>query len=105
MAFKMSGKTSAKLLERHGVSMKEVFECFANGEAKYYEDPREEHRTDPPTFWFVAPTNHGRLLKICFIRGDGDIVIKTAFEPKGDGPLNLYIQLAGLPAGWPNEEC
>jgi hypothetical protein len=105
MAFKMSSDVGAKLLDDHGVLMKEVFECFANGEGIYFEDTRANNRTNPPTVWFIAPTNHGRLLKICFMRKDGDIIIKTAYEPDDDRPLQLYIQLANLPLSWPNEEC
>lgn len=105
MVFKMSSGVGAKLLEDHAVTMKEVFECFANGEAIYFEDDREFNKTDPPTWWFMAPTNHGRLLKVCFMRKEGDIEIKTAYEPDDDRPKRLYIQLAELPAGWPDEEC
>lgn len=104
MVFKMSQDVGQKLLERHGVQMKEVHECFANGEGIYFIDTREKNQTDPPTKWFVAPTNHGRILKVCFILKDGDIEIKTAYEPDDDKPLNLYIRLANLPANWPNEE-
>lgn len=36
----------------------------------------------PPTQWFIAETNQGRLLKIVFIEFDsGEICIKTAYEP------------------------
>jgi hypothetical protein len=105
MVFRMSEDVGAKLLKDHQVTMKEVFECFANGEGIYFEDTREINKTNPPTMWFVAPTNHGRLLKICFMWVDGDTVIKTAYEPDDDRSLNLYIQLADLPAYWPNEEC
>jgi hypothetical protein len=105
MAFKMSKDVGEKLLKDHDVVMKEVFECFGNGEAIYFEDIREGNKTNPPTWWFMAPTNKGRLLKVCFIRKDGDIEIKTAYEPDDDRPKNLYIQLAELPPSWPNEEC
>lgn len=43
-------------------------------------DDREEHRTDPPTQWFVAETDRGRRLKICFVLQDGHVHIKTAYE-------------------------
>ncbi|OOG62055.1 hypothetical protein B0E46_13770 [Rhodanobacter sp. B04] len=93
-----------KLLVDHQVSQKEVLECFANGEAIYLEDTDEEHRTDPPSWWFMAPTNRNRMLKVCFIRRDGDVVIKTAFEPSSGKHLELYRQRAGLPSCWPSEE-
>ena len=93
-----------KLLTEHGVTEKEVFECFANGEGVYLLDTGEEHQTTPPTQWFMAPTNHNRILKICFVRTDNLIDIKTAFEPSSDKHLNMYIQLAKLPRCWPDEE-
>jgi len=105
MVFKMSEEVGKKLLDDHQVTMKEVFECFANGEGIYFEDTREFNKTTPPTSWFMSPTNHGRVLKICFIRDGEDITIKTAYEPDDDRPLKLYIRLANLHASWPNEEC
>lgn len=99
-----SQAVAQKLLLKHGVTEKEVVECFANGEGFYLLDANEDHQTDPPTFWFMAPTNHNRMLKICFVRHDGDVDIKTAFEPSSPKHLELYRQQAGLPACWPEEE-
>lgn len=93
-----------KLLEKHRVTTKEVGECFANGEGLYFVDDSEEHRTDPPTYWFMAPTNHNRMLKICFVRQGSDGDIKTAFQPTNEKHLDLYRQLAKLPSCWPLEE-
>jgi len=104
MGFKVSKEVIAKLRDKQNVTQKEVIECFANGEAIYFEDTAEDHRTDPPTWWFMSPTNHGRLLKVFFIRRDDDIEIKTAFEPTSDKHLELYRALAKLPATWPSEE-
>ena len=44
---------------------------------------REEHRTNPPTHWFLAETCYGRLLKVVFVPDTNgkDIYIKTAYEP------------------------
>jgi hypothetical protein len=95
---------AAKLLEKHNVTTKEVAECFANGEGIYIVDEAEDHKTDPPTFWFMAPTNHNRMLKVCFVRRGGDVDIKTAFEPTSDKHLELYRQIANLSACWPFEE-
>lgn len=104
MGFHFDPAVIAKLRDKHGVTQKEVMECFTNGEAIYFEDTEEDHQTDPPTWWFMAPTNHNRLLAVFFIRKDGDIVIKTAFEPTSPKRLENYRQRAGLPAGWPSEE-
>lgn len=70
-----------KLQEKHSVTRREVEQCFENRVGNYLEDDREEHRTDPPTLWFVAPTNYDRLLKIIFVFLDGNIYIKSAYEP------------------------
>lgn len=93
-----------KLETLHGVTTKEVGECFANGEGAYFLDDLEDHRTDPPTYWFMAPTNHNRMLKVCFVRRGADVDVKTAFEPTSDKYLDLYRRLAKLPSCWPLEE-
>lgn len=93
-----------KLLDKHRVTEKEVVECFANGEGIYLLDEDEDHHTDPPTYWFMAPTNHNRILKVCFIRRGNNVDVKTAFEPSSPKHLEQYCQQAGLPACWPEEE-
>ncbi|QNN46495.1 ADP-ribosyl-(dinitrogen reductase) hydrolase [Thermomonas brevis] len=76
-----SEKTKAKLQAKHNVSMKDVRECFMNRTGEVLEDTSEDHKSDPPTTFFVAPNNHGRLLKVCFILRDGTIYLRTCFEP------------------------
>ena len=64
------------------VSEVEIRECFENRLDDLLKDNRAEHRTKPPTMWFIAETNHLRRLKVVFIqRRSGDIIIKTAYEP------------------------
>lgn len=76
---------SAKIREKiedpsHGqVTEREVRECFMNRCGRVCEDDREEHRTDPPTQWFVAPTHVGRLLKIVYVEDDENIYLKSAY--------------------------
>lgn len=70
-----------KLQTKHDVSEREVHQCFDNKCGMYVEEIRTEHKTDPSTLWFLADTNKGRTLKICFIYKDGNIHLKTAFEP------------------------
>lgn len=70
-----------KLRDKHQVTVREVEQCFENLCGLYVEDDREDNKTDPATLTFVAPTNRGRLLKVCFIFLDGNVHIKTAFEP------------------------
>lgn len=81
-----------KLSEKHGVTRREVEQCFENRVGNYLLDDREEHRTDPPTLWFVAPTNQDRLLKVMFIFADGNIHIKSAYDPS-DAVVSMYEKL------------
>jgi uncharacterized DUF497 family protein len=76
----VSAGVLAKLRDKHGVTVREVEQCFENLCGTYLEDTREDHQTDPPTLWFVAPTNQDRLLKVAFIFLDGNVHIKSAFE-------------------------
>lgn len=89
MAIRISAKVAAKLEEKHGVSEREVIQCFENLCGLMLVDTREENRTDPPTLWFIAPTNQNRLLKVCFIHRDGVNIVKTCFPPNAD-ELRIY---------------
>ena len=73
-----------KLCTRHNVEQREIEQCFENLIGLFLEDSRENHRTDPPTLWFIAPTNKDRLLKVVFIFIDGNVHIKSVFEPNDD---------------------
>lgn len=91
MALNISPATSDKLLQKHQVDAKEVEECFYNKVAGELTDDREQHRTDPPTRWFIAETNKGRLLKVCYVQIGDVIHIKTAYEPN-DTEIYIYSQ-------------
>lgn len=69
-----------KLRDKHQVDRREVEQCFANKCGLYLVDDREDHQSDPPTLWFVAPTNRGRLLKVAFIFREGKVFLRTAFD-------------------------
>lgn len=69
-----------KLKDKHTVDRREIEQCFDNRDGGFLVDDREDHRTDPQTLWFIAPTNFNRLLKVVFISIDGKIHIKTAYE-------------------------
>ena len=69
-----------KLTEKHSVCLREVEQCFENRQAGFLQDDRENHATNPPTLWFVAPTNKDRILKIMFVLDDGNIYLKSAYE-------------------------
>jgi hypothetical protein len=79
-----SERVADKLAHKHGVTRDEVCQCFVNRDGGFLEDTREQHRTDPPTQWFVAETNQRRKLKIVFIqRTFGDqrrVDIRTAYD-------------------------
>lgn len=92
MQVKVSERVLKKMRQKHGVEPEEVAQCFLNRSGKYYTDTREDHRTDPPTYWFVAETDKGRVLKIVFVRHPESFAIKSAFEPK-DGSDRLYQEL------------
>lgn len=81
MALKCSTAVKQKLAEKHGVNLDEVQQCFANREGGLLEDTREDHKSDPPTQWFIAETDYGRRLKVAFILKDGNILLKTAYGP------------------------
>lgn len=82
MALRISRKVSQKLANKQPpVTEDEIEQCFANRNTTYLEDDREEHRTDPPTQWFIGETDYGRKLKIVFIRRGEEIAIRTAYDP------------------------
>lgn len=83
-----------KLQEKHGgITRREIEQCFENCEGEHLVDQREDHKTDPATKWFVAPTNSGRILKVCFIFDEGKVFLKTAYEPNSD-EIRIYAKYA-----------
>ena len=89
MSIVISKKISEKLRDAHQVTEKEVREAFNNRTGRLLYDTREKHRTDPPTMWFVACTNHRRLLKVCFIQRGDETHIRTAYTAN-DVELRIY---------------
>lgn len=86
----MSPKIQQKLADKDPpVSLEEVEQCFTNRVGKFLSDLRADHKTDPPTQWFIAETDFGRKLKIAFIHDAGNIIIKTAYNPNAD-ELRIY---------------
>ena len=92
MDFKISRRILAKLRDKHDVTQQDVAECFANRWGKFFTDSRQNHRTDPPTYWFVSETDKGRVLKVVFVRYPEFFAIKSAFVPE-DGSDALYESL------------
>jgi hypothetical protein len=97
LQFKISEAVLSKMKKKHNVKEKDVFECFFNRTHSFLIDSREEHRTDPVTNWFIAKTDCGRTLKICFVSRDGNIEIKTAYAPSTPLAIDMYYKKA--------EEC
>lgn len=95
MGLRISQAVEQKLLEKHGVTIQEVIECFQNRDAGFLEDSREEHKTEPATLWFIAETDRGRNLKVCFVyyADTADTVIKTAYPPNRI-EIGIYERLA-----------
>jgi len=89
----VSAAVLAKLRDKHDVELREVEQAFENKCGNFLVDDREDHQTDPPTLWFVAPTNRDRLLKVIFMFLDGNIHLKSAYEADGDA-IALYEDIA-----------
>lgn len=99
MGLQLSQRIREKLAAKDPpVTEPEIVQCFANREGPYLFDIREEHRTDPPTRWFVAETDFGRLLKVVFIQKDDDVIIKTAYDAN-DAERRIYRQFGGRSQG------
>lgn len=91
LSFVFSDKILEKLHNKHdGVTQTEVLECFDNSDGRLLEDTREEHKTVPPTQWFISETNRGKKLKVCFVYDEktNKVHIKTAFKPND---IEIYI--------------
>jgi uncharacterized DUF497 family protein len=89
----VSAAVLAKLRDKHNVDLREVEQAFENKCGLFLVDDREDHQTDPPTLWFVAPTNRDRLLKVIFMFVDGNIHLKSAYEADADA-IALYEDIA-----------
>ncbi len=97
MALRFSDDVKKKLAEKHNVSEAEVRQCFENRDGDYIKDTREDHRTEPPTYWFVAETNKRRLLKVAFVArkvktesgSETRVDIKTAYAANAD-EIEIY---------------
>lgn len=72
----------------------EVVECFVNRDRTALKDSREDHKTDPPTLWIIAETNHLRELKIMFmVDEDHNVILKSAYEPN-QNEIEIYNKYA-----------
>jgi hypothetical protein len=87
----ISTRVREKLLSKHQVTEGQIIQCFANRTGRDLFDTRPEHRTDPPTRWFIAQTDYGIKLKICFIYDPTTelVEIKSAFSPNEE-EIRIY---------------
>lgn len=95
MALIISDQIRDKIFIKHRVSEREIKQCFRYRLGDNLIDNREEHRTDPPTEWFLGKTSAGQVLVIFFINKDGDLHIKTAFSPTEER-IEVYRRVLGL---------
>lgn len=89
--FIVSPEVREKLKVKHGVTEVQIMQCFANREGPALIDDREEHKTNPVTRWFIAQTDYGIILKVCYMIDpvSKTIDIKTAFRPSQDA-IDFY---------------
>lgn len=85
----ISEKILAKLTNRHKVTEREVEQCFENIDGPLLIDSREDHKSDPPTLWFISRTNKNRLLKVAYIQRGASIYLRTCYEPN-DAEMQIY---------------
>jgi uncharacterized DUF497 family protein len=78
---KVSTKTLDKLRDKHDVTVREVEQCFENIDGPLLIDDREDHKSDPPTLWFISRTNKNRLLKVAYIQRGNVVHLRTCYEP------------------------
>lgn len=91
MHFIITPTIEEKIKEKHGVSVMEVEEAFNQFDGHLIEDTRAQHKTRPPTVWFLAETYDGKLLKLVLIWDvtNARAILKTAYAPDQE-EINLY---------------
>jgi uncharacterized DUF497 family protein len=92
LRFTIAQSILSKLMEKHGVTRAEIEQCFLNRELPVLIDDLEDHKTDPPSLFFIAQTNAGRRLKVVYIQRGGKVIIKTCFEPT-EAMVEVYHRL------------
>ncbi len=87
----VSQKVIDKLKSQHQVVLSEVEQCFTNRTGNLLTDNRELRKTNPPTLWFLANTNKGRLLKVVYIQKGREVHLKSAFDPNS-AEIEIYLR-------------
>lgn len=86
---RISQSTIDKLRDKHDVTEREVDQCFENIDGPLLIDDREDHKSDPPTLWFISRTNKNRLLKVAYIQRGSIVHLRTCYEPNEE-ELRIY---------------
>lgn len=91
MGIFISAAVREKLLHKHQVTEAQIIQCFANRTGRTLYDKRAQHLTDPLTEWFIAETDYGIKLKVCFVLdpSTGVVEIKSAFPPNAE-EIRIY---------------
>lgn len=76
------------------VTVKEVEEALLNREGQLLIDNREQHRTTPPTLWFVSRTNRNRILKVMIVVENGRVYLKSAYDATAE-VIRIYESKSG----------
>ena len=92
---KISDGVAKKIKDKHQVDRREVEQCLVNRVGRLLEDKRAQHKTNPPTLWFLAKTNKGRVLKVVYIQTGMVIDLRSAFEPNA-AELALFSTYGGV---------
>lgn len=87
----ISPSVHTKIENKHGLNIGEVHEAIASRTGKYLKDMREEHKSDPPTLWFIGESHAGKKIKIAFIFKDGVFIIRTAYIANSE-ELRIYAK-------------
>ena len=85
----ISEKTRVKLTGKHNVTERELEQCFENIEGPLLIDSREDHKSNPPTLWFISRTNKNRLLKVAYIQRGSSVCLRTCYEPN-EAEMQIY---------------
>ncbi len=64
------------------VTVEEIEEAFFNWEGFWVLDDREDHKSVPPTYWFISETCDGRLLKVVIkpVPNTDVAYVRTAYD-------------------------
>lgn len=85
-------RVQQKLRTKHQISISEVCECLQNRSGGFLEDTRLEHQTVPPTLWFIAQSDTGRVIKVVLVELPNSVYeIKTAYEPNAE-EVRIYAK-------------